>query len=153
MLYEIREQQEPDRHLAVTRFSASPDRIGARMGPAFGAVYAYVGRHGLQPVGAPVGCYEMGSGTTFEVLAGCVVEVPIEAEGDIEPYVLRGGPALTTVHAGPYDDLPKAYEALEAHAREFGLELDMSTMWEEYLTGPEVPPEQMRTVIHWPLVR
>jgi effector-binding domain-containing protein len=151
MLYEIREQQEPNRHLAVTRFTASPDQIGARMSQAFGTVYEYVGRHGIHPIGPPVGCYEMGTRNTFEVLAGCVVDVPIEADGDIEPYVLQGGPALTTVHAGPYDELPKAYEALEAHAREFGQELDMTTMWEEYLTGPDVPADEMRTAIHWPL--
>lgn len=151
MLYEIREQQEPDRHLAVKRFKASPDQIGARMGQAFGTVYEYASHHGVQLIGPPIGCYEMGTRTTFEVLAGCAVEVPIEAEGDVEPYLLRGGPALTTVHVGSYDELPKAYEALEAHAREFGRELDMSTMWEEYLTGPSVPPDQMRTVVHWPL--
>ena len=150
MLYEIREQQEPDRHLAVTRFTASPDQIGARMGQAFGSVFAYLGRHGLEPLGPPIGCYEMGAGT-FEVRAGCAVGEPVEAEGDVEPFFLAGGPALVTEHVGPYDELAKAYDALEAHAREFGQELDRSVMWEEYLTGPEVPPEQMRTVVHWPL--
>jgi effector-binding domain-containing protein len=151
MLYEIREQQEPDRHLAVSRFTAGPDQIGARMGPAFGSVYAYLGRHGLEPLGPPFGCYEMGAREAFEVRAGCVVADPVEAEGDVEPFFLPGGPALVTEHVGPYDALPKAYEALEAHAREFGQELDPNLMWEEYLTGPEVPPEQMRTVVHWPL--
>jgi effector-binding domain-containing protein len=151
MLYEIREHEEPDRHLAVRRFAARPDQIGARIGEAFGAVYQYLGRHGLQPLGPPIGCYEMGSGTPFEVRAGCVVPAPIEGEGDVEPYFLPGGPALVTEHVGTYAELPKAYEALEAHAREFGQELDPNVMWEEYLTGPEVPPDQMRTVIHWPL--
>jgi effector-binding domain-containing protein len=151
MSYEIREHQEPDRHLAVRRFTASPDQIGAWMGQAFGSVYQYLGRHGLEPLGPPVGCYEMGAGT-FVVRAGCVVSAPIEPEGDIEPYFLTGGPALVTEHVGAYDELPKAYEAVEAHARELGQELDRGVMWEEYLTGPEVPPEQMRTIIHWPLM-
>jgi effector-binding domain-containing protein len=151
MSYEIREVREPDRHLAVTRFTASPDQIGARMGQAFGAVFQYLGRRGLAPLGPPVGCYEMSAGTTFEVRAGCVVSVPIEAEDDVEPYFLSGGPTLVTEHVGPYDELPKAYEALQARALELGQELESAVMWEEYLTGPEVPPDQMRTVIHWPL--
>jgi len=151
MLYEIREQQEPDRHLVVRRFTASAAEIGPLMGDAFGAVYQYVGRHGLQPIGAPIGCYQIGSGTSFDVRAGCVVDVLAESEGDLEPYLLRGGPALVTEHVGSYDELPKAYEALESRARELGYELDHGSMWEEYLTGPEVPPEQMRTVVHWPL--
>jgi effector-binding domain-containing protein len=151
MSYEIREQHEPDRHLAVRRFSARPDQMGAMVGPAFGSVFAYLGRHGLTPLGPPCACYEMGA-ATFVVRAGCVVTSPVEAEGDVEPFFLPGGPALVTEHVGPYDQLPKAYDALEAHAREFGQELDRDLMWEEYLTGPEVAPEQMRTVIHWPLV-
>jgi effector-binding domain-containing protein len=151
MSYEIRERQEPDRHLAVVRFSASPDQIGTRMGQAFGAVYQYLGRHGLEPQGPPVGCYEMGGGPAFGVRAGCVVAAPIDAEGDVEPYFLSGGTTLVTEHVGPYVELSKAYEALEVHAREHGQELDGGVMWEEYLTGPEVPPEQMRTVVHWPL--
>lgn len=151
MSYEIREQQEPDRHLAVRRLTATADQIGPLIGEAFGAVYAYVGRHGLAPQGAPVACYAMDGGEPFEVRAGCVVDVPVEAEGVVEPFLLRGGPALTTEHVGPYGELPKAYAALEAYARESGHELDLTTMWEEYLTGPEVPPDQMRTVIHWPL--
>jgi effector-binding domain-containing protein len=150
-MYEMKEQVEPQRHLAVKRFTATADQIGPLVGEAFGAVYHFVGRHGLTPVGAPIACYVMGSGQDFDVRAGCEVGVPVQPEGDIEPYLLPGGPALTTEHVGPYDELPKAYEALEAHARETGHDLDMTVMWEEYLTGPEVPPDQTRTVIHWPL--
>lgn len=152
MSYEIREQQERERHLAVKRSTATPDQLGPLVAEAFRAVYGYTGRHGLTPVGAPVACYLMGGGDAFEALVGCVVSRPIEAEGDVEPYVLPGGPALVTEHVGPYEELSKAYEALEARARESGQELDRTTMWEEYLTGPDVPPEQMRTVIHWPLL-
>jgi effector-binding domain-containing protein len=150
MSYEITERHEPDRHLAVVRFTATPNQIGARTAAAFGAVYQYLGRHGLTPLGPPVSCYDVRA-HTFDVRAGCVVAVPVEAEGEVEPYDLPGGPALTTVHVGPYDELSKAYDALEAHAREFGQKLETTMMWEEYLTGPDVPREQMRTAVHWPL--
>lgn len=152
MSYEITQRQEPDRHLAVKRFTATPDRIGPLVGEAFGLVYQYVSRHGLTPMGPPVACYLMDGGDAFEVLAGCVVVgAPIEAEGAVEPFLLHGGATLTTEHVGPYEELPKAYEALEAYAREAGQDLDRTVMWEEYLTGPDVPPAEMRTVIHWPL--
>jgi effector-binding domain-containing protein len=151
MSYEISKQQEPDRHLVVKRFTATPDRIGPLVSEAFGVVYEFVGRHGLRPIGAPVACYLMGPGDEFEVLAGCALESPIEPEGALEPYLLHGCTTLATEHVGPYDELPKAYEALEAHARATGEELDRTVMWEQYLTGPEVPPEKMRTIIHWPL--
>jgi effector-binding domain-containing protein len=150
MTYEITRLEEPARHLAVTRFVARPDEIGGHIGGAFGTVAAHLGRLGITPVGAAVACYRMG-GPAFEVRAGFEVDEPVEPQGSIEPWVLPAGDALTTVHVGPYEELTKAYEALEARARELGVTLDPATMWEEYMSGPEVPPEQMRTVIHWPL--
>lgn len=150
MSYEIIEDTAPARYLAVKRFSASPDQMGARISAAFGEVFGYLGRHRIAPLGPPVGCYEMGSGK-FVVRAGTAVDVPISAEGDVEPYYLPETEVLSTVHVGPYDELPKAYDALEARARELGRELDPTLMWEEYLSGPEVPADQMRTVVHWPL--
>ena len=151
MTYEITRLKEPVRYLAVTRFSARPDEIGAHIGGAFGTVAAHLGRLGITPLGGAVACYRMGD-PTFEVRAGFEVDQPVDPAGPIESWVLPAGDSLTTVHLGPYDELPKAYEALEARARELGVTLDPATMWEEYLTGPEVPPEQTRTVIHWPLV-
>jgi hypothetical protein len=32
------------------------------------------------------------------------------------------------------------------------LQLDLGMMWEEYLSGPEVPNDQMHTIVHWPIV-
>lgn len=152
MTYEITQLKEPGRHLAVTRFTGrSAADISTHMGAAFGTVFGYLGRHGIDPLGPPVACYDMGAGDTFEVRVGCEVEHPVQAEGDIEPYDLPACDTLSTVHLGPYDELPKAYEALEARARELGVQLDPVVMWEEYLTGPEVPPEETRTVIHWPV--
>ena len=148
-MHEVTEQVEEIRHAAVVRFSASPDQIPERIGPAFGAVFAYLDRHGVAPVGPPVGCYLTGS-DTFEVRAGCVVGTPIEAEGEVEPFDLPGGDALAVLHVGSYQDLPQAYEAIQARALELGRTLG-GLMWEEYLTGPGSPPEQMRTVVHWPL--
>jgi effector-binding domain-containing protein len=150
MTYEITRVDEPARHLAVTRFMAKPDEIGAHIGGAFGTVAAHRGRLGITAVGSAVACYRIG-GPAFEVRAGFEVAEPVEPLGPIEPWLLPAGDALRTVHVGPYEELPKAYEALEARARELGVALDPATMWEEYLTGPEVPPEQMRTVVHWPL--
>jgi effector-binding domain-containing protein len=150
MTYDITEETDPPRHLAVVRFSATPEQIPDRMAAAFGTVFGYLARNGVTPSGPPIGCYDTGS-DTFVVRAGCMVDDPIEPDGDVERYDLPGGDALSTVHVGPYDDLEHAYEALQARAGALGRELS-PVMWEEYLTGPEVAPEEMRTVIHWPLV-
>lgn len=150
MTYEITRQREPERHLAVTRFTAGAAQISARMGAAFGTVYGYLGRNGLQPLGPPVAYFTLRD-DAFDVCVGCVVTTPISADGDLEPFDVPAGETLTTLHVGPYDELSKAYDALGARARELGLRLDPAHMWEEYLTGPEVPAAEQRTEIHWPI--
>lgn len=151
MIYEIAHLEEPARHLAVTRFSTTPDQISTHMAAAFGIVYGYLGRHGIEAVGAPYGCYLMTGPEKWEVRVGAEVDHAIRPEESVEPYTLPACESLSTVHLGPYDELGKAYEALEARAHELGVQLDPVMMWEEYLSGPEVPPEQTRTVIHWPV--
>lgn len=151
MTYDIADLREPQRHLAVTRFSTTPDQISTHMAGAFGIVYGYLGRHGIDPLGAPYGCYVMSGPEKWEVRVGCEVEHPITADDSVEPYTLPAGRTLSTVHVGPYEELGKAYEALEARAHELGIELDPAMMWEQYLSGPEVPPEETRTLIHWPV--
>ena len=61
--------------------------------------------------------------------------------------------ALATVHTGAYTGLPGAYADLEHEARDRGVTLDPTAMWEEYLDGPDVPAEQTRTRVVWPARR
>lgn len=151
MTYEIAQLRETTRNLAVTRFTATPDQISTHMEAAFPTVFGYLGRHGIEPLGPPLACYLMAGEERWEVRVGCEVRDPIPEGEGMEPFVLAECESLSTVHVGPYDDLAKAYEALESRARELGVQLDPVLMWEEYLTGPDVPPEQTRTMIHWPL--
>ncbi|WP_350275701.1 GyrI-like domain-containing protein [Kribbella sp. HUAS MG21] len=150
MKYQITERNEPERHLAVTRFTTTVAEISTRMGAAFATVFGYLAEHGIDPAGAPTAYYVMGE-DTFEVRVGCEVRDPVKPDDPIEPFVLPAAVTLSTVHVGPYDDLPNAYDALGTRAGELGLTLDPMHMWEEYLTGPEVPPNSQRTEIHWPL--
>ena len=60
---------------------------------------------------------------------------------------------VSTTHVGPYDTLGRAYDALKDGVVDLGRKVDESSvMWEEYLDGPQVPPEQTRTLVHWPLL-
>ena len=58
----------------------------------------------------------------------------------------------TVVHAGPYDQLPDAYAAIEAWMDSNG-RAARSAPWELYVTDPaEHPdPKDWRTEVYWPL--
>ncbi len=150
MSHQFEIAEEPGRHVAVTRFTATAAEIGQRMGPAFGAVYASLERHGLHAEGPAVAYYVMGA-DAFDVRAGFVVAEPVEPDGEVEPFRLPARRYVATTYVGPYEQLPTVYAALEAWAREEGHSLDQEGMWEEYLTGPEVAADQQVTRICWPL--
>jgi effector-binding domain-containing protein len=152
MGYDVTIEQEQGRHLAVQRFDARPEEISARMGAAFGAVMGRLRALGLSATGPAVSCYEM-EGEAFHIAAGFVVAGPFEAGGGVEPLQLPVREVATAMHVGPYEELGRAYDALREGAAAQGRAVDESSMmWEEYLDGPQTPPEQTRTLVHWPLV-
>lgn len=152
--YAIEVITAPPRTLAVTRFHAGfgeLDAMGEKMGAAFGSVAAHLGDAGVAFEGPAVACYTP-AGDGFDVAAGFPVAGSFDPGDGVDRLVLDGGEVAHTTHIGPYDQLPAAYAALRAGAEQLGRSLDdAATMWEEYWTGPEAPPEETRTEVFWPL--
>lgn len=136
------------RHLAVVTFEARTEQIGSRIGAGFATVGAWLGRHRTAPTGPPVAHYTMAPGG-FRVQAGFPVAVPVLGDEEVAAFDLPASRVVTTVHVGSYAHLPDTYDAVHAYAAEHGLHLDESSMWEEYLTGPE-DGDRTRTRISWP---
>jgi effector-binding domain-containing protein len=65
---------------------------------------------------------------------------------------LPAGPAIATVHVGPYQDLLRAHQALAAWAGARGREAS-GPAWEVFLTNPlqEPDPQKWRTKVFLPL--
>jgi GyrI-like small molecule binding domain len=151
-MYDVSTAHETGRHLAVSRFDATPEEMGQQQGAAFGRVASYLARIKVPVTGPAVSCYEMGE-KVFHVASGFVVSAPFDGGDGVEPFPLPACEVATTTHIGPYDQLGHAYDALQEWARAHGRKVDESgLMWEEYWTGPETPPEQTRTAVFWPLV-
>lgn len=148
--YQVQFVRVPARRVAVHRFRARPEEIARMMGEAFGEVMRYAGAHGLQVHGPGIGHYTM-HGREFEVAAGFVVDADFQGDDEVGLLPLPACEVATTTHVGPYERLMEAYEAVQEHARQLGRKLDEHVMWEEYLTGPEVPMDQQRTVVRWPV--
>ena len=150
MAYEIEVKNLQKHDVAAVKFRAAVSDLPQHMGGAFGAAIDYLARNGIQPEGSAVALYTPLPDNVFDVAAGFLVATPIEGDGHVVPVELPAGEVATTMHIGPYEGLPQAYEAVQAWMQREGRQpADM--MWEEYLTGPETPPAETRTIVYWPL--
>jgi effector-binding domain-containing protein len=111
-----------------------------------------VATQGVAITGPPFGFYPRMPSDTVEVVVGFPVAAPIAADGEVEPFTLPGGRAVTATHVGPYEELENTYAELLAWTTAEGLTL-AEGMWESYLSDPsaEPDPSTWRTLIVWPL--
>ncbi|MFC7493581.1 MULTISPECIES: GyrI-like domain-containing protein [unclassified Nocardioides] len=122
---------------AVVADEAAPDDIGSHLGAAFEEVARIAAAQGVQLVGPPFARYHRGADRwLFE--AGFPVAGAVTPEGRVRPTSLPGGHVVWTTHAGRYEGLGSAYEALSTCAIENGFEC-LDGAWERYLDGPDVP--------------
>lgn len=129
------------------------DEIGPWVSGAFGRVAAALAAQRVAPAGPPYARYFPVGDRRFHVEAGFPVHCQIEVEGGVGPTVLPAGPALATVHTGPYDEVSEAYDRIAAWAAEHGLTTGTDP-WEIYVTDPsaEPDPSNWRTEIVVPVV-
>ena len=79
---------------------------------------------------------------TFALTAGIVGATPSPAA---EEHELPAGDWASTLHVGPYEELPVAYAALLEHLRAHGLE-PVAPIAETYMNDPtQVPPAELVT--------
>jgi effector-binding domain-containing protein len=150
--YTVIEETLVPQHAAAVRLTVPIAEISRHMGRIFGEVAAWLGHSGVPIVGPPFARYYSVAPEAVDLEAGFPAAAPVEPHGDVHASELPGGPAVTTMHIGPYEAMEPAYEAIAAWIREHGREAG-GAPWEVYLTDPsEVPsPADWRTKIVQPL--
>jgi effector-binding domain-containing protein len=140
------------RPAAVVRAEVPMAELREVFDRGFTDVMHAVQSQGVAIAGPPFGYYPRMPGETVAVLVGFPVAHAITADGDVEPFELPGGPAVTGTHVGPYEALAQTYEQLMSWTADAGLTL-AEGMWESYLSDPGVEPDPntWRTLIVWPL--
>ena len=152
MDYAIEIKHVEAKPVAAVKFTATTAEMAGKFGAAFADIMQYATRAGAQIMGPAIGYYEQLGNDRFNVTAGFIVAGPIEGDGHVVPFELPACEVATVLHVGPYDTMQEAYAALMEQVKATGKEIDMtSPMWEEYLTGPEVPPDKTQTMICWPV--
>ncbi|MEV5983101.1 MerR family transcriptional regulator [Streptomyces sp. NPDC052114] len=138
--YEVTAGREPERRLAVVRADCAPARIGETVGACVGRLSASLGAAGIAWEPPLWGLYPLDLDDRMEIAVGAAVPGSAGAPG-VETETLPGGAVVETVHAGPYDQLPLAYNALFAALHECGLR-PKAPVREVYLVGPTEAPQQ-----------
>jgi len=134
------------------RRRAALAEIPAALAELLPAVFAAATETGAAIAGPPFCRYRDMDSDALTLEAGLPLAAPAAGRGEIEAGALRPGPAATTLHVGPYDELPQAHAAVQAWIAEQGL-TPADAPWEVYLTDPgQVPdPAEWQTEVIWPV--
>ena len=157
MAYSITKKTLAAQPVLVVRRRIPRSAIAATIGEVLPYVFLHAQKNGIALAGLPLTRYvEMGPGLiTIEPGMRVIGAAPSPgtSEGDVTAELLPGGPAATTIHAGPYDKLSDAYAAIEQWIEAKGL-TPVGAPWECYLNDPgEFPdPKDWKTEVFWPLM-
>ncbi len=115
-------------------------------------LFARLAQQRIQPADEPFAIMPPPNGAeTLEVEVALPAIRRVASRGRVTSRVIPACRALATVHRGPYEELPAAYEALAAGIEAEGIE-PLSNPREVYLTNPEeTSPERYETEVLWPV--
>lgn len=138
--YEIDAQARKAQLTAVATATLPVGEIGSWLARTYGTIAAVVSAGGAGLAGPPFARYRQLADGHFAIEAGFPVTTAIEAADGVQPSELPGGPAASTIHVGPYDQMEPAYLALSAWIKEHGGE-PAGDPWEIYFSDPASEPD------------
>lgn len=155
MAYKITVEEVPARKVIARRLEVETEGIGPAIQQTLAEVYSWMPRSGFRPAGEPFVVYHdrpgVGSGWRIEICAPVAGPEP-SAPAGYRLEEVPGGDVATTTHVGPYDELGAAYESIEEFIRTH--EVDVAGPPREiYLSEPDVPPDEIRTRVEFPVHR
>jgi effector-binding domain-containing protein len=140
--YEIGARALPDQNTAVQRGEVPAVELPDWLANAFRTVHKYLQRIGTSPSGPPFARFTF-LADSVAVEAGFPVSKRVPGDTDVQPSVLPGGQAAVTTHIGRYEDLDKAYQAIQAWLDKHGF-VPAGPHWEVYYTDPSADPDPSR---------
>jgi effector-binding domain-containing protein len=130
--------------------AADPAAIATAVGAAFQKIEDFRTAHAIAAAGLPRVIYtEWGANGVRFTAAVPIAAVPagVTDTADVSIKATSESSALRFIHRGPYRDIRKTYDRIEAWLRERGgikTPADWarySPMWEEYVNDPATTPE------------
>ena len=153
MAYSITKKELAPQPVLIVRRRVKRSEIAATIGQALPHIFVYAQQNGIALAGLPFTRYlEMGPGLITMEPGMRVTSPGAAGQGEVIADTLPGGPAVTTIHAGPYDKLSEAYAAIEQWMETEGL-VAAGAPWESYLNDPSdhPDPKDWKTEVFWPI--
>ena len=150
MAYKCELKEQPAKPALSVRTRAAVQDLPALFGKTYGAIMQYLGELGEQPTGMPFGAYYNMDMQNLDVEIGFPVTRKLAGRGEIQASEFPGGKLASVMHVGPYDQCGPAYDALTQWIKSQGYETT-GVAYELYYSGPETPPQEIRTEIVYPL--
>ncbi len=141
----------PVQHTLTVRTRTAMENLPQILGEAYGAIMAYLGELGENPIGAPFVIYYNLDMQDLDVEIGFPVSKKIADKDNMKASEIAAGKFGTAVHVGPYDTMEPSYEILNQWIKDNGYEVEGPAI-ELYFNDPrEVGPENTLTEIQFPL--
>ncbi len=135
MRYEIEIREVPEHTVVTLREHVPMAVIAKAIGEGFGEVAEAVGRAAATITGMPFAIFHELDPVAVDLELGFPVDQILDV-GRVHGATLPGGRVASTIHAGPYDEVAGAYEALTAWI-EANHERPSGPPREVYLNEPE----------------
>lgn len=141
MTYQMESRTLPEQPAVVMQAVLPVAEVGPWLAQTYAELFAHLEKAGVPAAGPPYARYVFDE-EKLDIEAGVPIAeaVPSLSGGPVRLGALPGGPAVSTVHAGPYETLDRALAALDRWLAEHGYE-PAGPHWEVYRTDPAEQPE------------
>lgn len=150
MLTSPKIREIPVHHEATESIACTVQDLPVKLGRTYGEIENWADKHRVR-VSAPFARYTFVSPSECTLEAGFILDRAVPGDERIRVRDNGGYIALAATHTGPFSSISRAYGALEEFMRIHGY-ASAGAPVEYYLTPPDVPPEEQKTEIVWPVV-
>jgi effector-binding domain-containing protein len=153
MSYKCESKQQPEQPVLSIRTRTAVQDLPQKIGPGYQAVMAQLAALNEQPAGYPFVAYYNMDMQDLDIEIGFPVSRVLPGQGEVQPGVIPAGTVATCLYTGPYNEMPPAYDALNAWIKDNGYQAT-GTVYEFYPNSPmDTPPAELQTQIVFPVAR
>jgi effector-binding domain-containing protein len=144
MTYTVQRVETESRLIAAVRLTATIPELPRVIPDACGEVWRFIRAHNIPQPGRHVAVY---LDEVINIECGAEVGASFTGDGRVVCSRTPAGPAVMTVHRGPYHLLPEAHEAVRAWCSDHNVRL-AGPNWEVYGHWTD-DPSQLETDVYY----